>query len=170
MIKGFFKIIILKKLNERDRSGYDLIKEIESLFEKKPSAGSIYPMLKDLLGKEMITCKEEDRRKIYSITKKGKETFERLLKEKEEMIVKHIGLVRILKDITGEDIEHNKELFENVKFKEELFLKNISVWMSLKKTIEETILDKNEERQKRAVALIENATSQLKNIYKKREE
>ncbi|HGY12266.1 MAG TPA: PadR family transcriptional regulator, partial [Desulfobacterales bacterium] len=47
MIKGFFKIIILKKLNERDRSGYDLIKEIESLFEKKPSAGSIYPMLKD---------------------------------------------------------------------------------------------------------------------------
>ena len=91
MIKGFFKIIILKKLNERDRSGYDLIKEIESLFEKKPSAGSIYPMHNDLFDKEMITCKEEDRRKIYSITSEGK----KFLKENKKVIA---GILKSLKE------------------------------------------------------------------------
>ena len=99
-IKGGLKLIVLKILNEKDFTGYGLIKEIENKTGFwKPSPGSMYPLMNDLLKKGLVTCKKIKNQKIYSITKKGKEVHKKIMSKKEKMI---------------------KELFEGIKFLEAL--------------------------------------------------
>lgn len=87
-IKGGLKLIVLKILNEKHFTGYGLIKEIE---EKtgfwKPSPGSIYPLMNELLEKGLVTCEKSKNQKIYSITSEGRKVY-RQIKEKKEKIVK----------------------------------------------------------------------------------
>jgi len=58
-IKGGLKLIVLKILNEKDFTGYGLIKEIEDQTGFwKPSPGSMYPLMNDLLKKGLVSCKK----------------------------------------------------------------------------------------------------------------
>lgn len=74
---GFLKLSILKIVSLQPTHGYALMKEIERLTEEdwKPSPGSIYPALQDLLKDELIVAKKEGRRKIYEITPKGEQVL-----------------------------------------------------------------------------------------------
>lgn len=65
-------------------SGYDIIKKCEEILGYKPSAGSIYPLLKTMEKHGLIRSREEKRRKVYFISTKGKEFIEGLFKIKEE--------------------------------------------------------------------------------------
>ena len=86
-IKGGLKLIVLKILNEKDFIGYGLIKEIKNKTGFwKPSPGSIYPLMKDLLKKKLVTCKKSKNQKIYSITKEGKIFYNKIKKKKEKII------------------------------------------------------------------------------------
>jgi len=76
MLKHQLRIIVLKKLDEKSMSGYDLIKEIyTSTGSWKPSYGSMYPLLKELYSKKFVTVKTINRRKVYSITALGRSTL-----------------------------------------------------------------------------------------------
>lgn len=70
---GFLKLSILKIVSLGPTHGYALMKEIERLTEEdwRPSPGSIYPALQDLMRDELITSRKEGRRKVYEITPKG---------------------------------------------------------------------------------------------------
>jgi len=70
---GFLKLSILKIVSLGPTHGYALMKEIERLTEEdwKPSPGSIYPALQDLMRDELIVSHREGRRKIYEITPRG---------------------------------------------------------------------------------------------------
>ncbi len=74
MIKGYLKYAILEILSKREASGYDIIKIV---YEKtgiiKPSAGAVYPTLNSLREEGLISYRKEGRRKVYYLTKKGKQ-------------------------------------------------------------------------------------------------
>jgi DNA-binding PadR family transcriptional regulator len=80
MIKNQLRLIVLKKLDDKSLSGYDLIKEIySSTGTWKPSFGSMYPLLKDLHSKKLLTFKMVNRKKVYSITVLGRKTLKEAL-------------------------------------------------------------------------------------------
>jgi len=67
-MKGFLSYLILWNLSKRSMNGAELSKELEKRKGTKPSPGTIYPALKELKEKRLITA---DKDKIYSLTKKG---------------------------------------------------------------------------------------------------
>ena len=81
MYKGNLKHIVLKALSHEDMSGYKLMKFLEETTGKKPSSGSIYPLLDDMKKEHLVSVKQDGRRKIYSLTKKGKDEIKDSLKK-----------------------------------------------------------------------------------------
>ncbi len=77
MRSGFLKMYTLKLLFEGEKTGYGLMKTIEEETGFwKPSAGSIYPLLKSLEEAGLAEHREQDDKKIYSLTEKGRKAFE----------------------------------------------------------------------------------------------
>ncbi len=70
---GLLKLFILKMLERGDMHGYAMMARIEELSGWKPSPGSMYPSLTKLHASKLITFKVIKLRKIFSITKKGRE-------------------------------------------------------------------------------------------------
>ena len=67
-MKGFLSFMIIWMLSKKRMKGAELSKEFEKRRGSKPSPGTIYPALKDLKEKGLITS---DKDKRYSLTKKG---------------------------------------------------------------------------------------------------
>ena len=86
LVSGSMTMLLLKLLEEKDMYGYEMIETLReksnNVFELK--AGTLYPLLHTLEGKQLVTSYEKEAsgktRKYYSITKEGK----RVLKEKKE--------------------------------------------------------------------------------------
>lgn len=97
MFKAFIKLRVLKLLSRESLSGYDLMKQF-GRFGEKASPGYIYPLLNDLKKKGFISLKEDKRRKVYSITNKGRKLFTDLQENREEMINKMKELWKPLAD------------------------------------------------------------------------
>lgn len=75
--RGFLKLYTLKLLFEGEKSGYGLMKTIEEETGFwKPSAGSIYPLLKSLEEAGLAEHREKNDKKLYSLTEKGRKAFE----------------------------------------------------------------------------------------------
>jgi len=72
-MKGYLNVIILKMLSHHEMSGEDIVKEIERRRGKRPSPGTIYPILKIYVKngwiREVPGCTKI---KLYKITPKGK--------------------------------------------------------------------------------------------------
>ncbi len=83
-MKAILKLFILKQLAKRGMSGYDLMKECEEMLGYKPSAGSIYPLLRKMEEKGWIKGERKGRKVVYSILPKGKKFIEELHTIKEE--------------------------------------------------------------------------------------
>jgi len=89
MQKGYLKMAILFALMRKPLHGYEIMKNINkwTLGIIAPTAGGVYPTLKELERKGLIKGEwiPEERRKIYHITGKGKEVFK-------EAVEKHFEL------------------------------------------------------------------------------
>lgn len=74
MGRGDVRAAVLALLAEEPMHGYQIIHQIEerSGGAWKPSAGSVYPTLQMLADEGLITAKESNGRKTYSLTKEGK--------------------------------------------------------------------------------------------------
>jgi len=68
-MKGFLSYLILWNLSKKSMNGAEISKELEKRRGTKPSPGTIYPALKELKEKQLISA---DKDKIYSLTTKGK--------------------------------------------------------------------------------------------------
>ena len=91
----------MKLLKEGERTGYDLIKIIESELGWKPSSGTIYPILNELKKGNYIKVKEEGRKKLYLITKKGAQELKKM-KTQVEGHMKHLSKhVSIFENLFG---------------------------------------------------------------------
>lgn len=116
------RYIILGLLAEENLSGYDIKQKIDKKIGVlwMESYGQIYPELKRLAEENMISLKSSVRQgrvyNEYSITKKGKETLLKWLKEPPETkIVKYDILLKMFfaKHLKFEEVENHLKSFQN---------------------------------------------------------
>jgi DNA-binding PadR family transcriptional regulator len=71
--KGDFKYFILDLLKDKPRYGYEVIRELEERSHGlySPSPGVVYPTLQYLEDMGYVTSREQDGKKVYTITKEG---------------------------------------------------------------------------------------------------
>ncbi|MFA4877738.1 MAG: PadR family transcriptional regulator [Methanoregula sp.] len=78
--RSLLALYILHTLREQPKSGYDLIKEIAEKTSGAwaPSKGTIYPLLRQLSGEELIVAVESGKRArvLFTVTEKGQATLD----------------------------------------------------------------------------------------------
>lgn len=104
--------IILQHLACTPRSGYGLIKDIEAATGWKPSYGSIYPQLDQLRAEGLITFFEEGRKKVYSLTARGKEAVDGLNEINDELIARMRKDMNIVAHMMGIDDERHAKIMD----------------------------------------------------------
>lgn len=67
-MKGYLSYLILWILSREGMTGAEIARELEKRRGTKPSPGTIYPALKELKEKGLVSI---DKDKSYSLTKKG---------------------------------------------------------------------------------------------------
>jgi DNA-binding PadR family transcriptional regulator len=72
-MKGFLSMLILWLVSKKSMTGAELALELEKRKGHRPSPGTIYPVLKDLKEKGLLTV---DDNKRYSLTKRGQDELE----------------------------------------------------------------------------------------------
>ncbi|MDN4496120.1 PadR family transcriptional regulator [Pseudomonas mosselii] len=75
---GDLKLLILSMLAEQPGHGYDLIRQIETLFDGSysPSPGVIYPTLSYLEEAELVTGAIQGSKRLYAITDAGRSALQ----------------------------------------------------------------------------------------------
>lgn len=73
--RGVIKYIILSYLKDGSSYGYEIIRALEERFHGfyVPSPGTVYPTLQMLEEMSYVTSVEEEGKKVYTITDKGRE-------------------------------------------------------------------------------------------------
>lgn len=114
MQEGYLKIGVLKILSKQERSGYDLMKEIAEHTGKKPSPGSMYPLLKTLQKEKLITARDEGRSTIYSLTHQGKSYLKELITHRSEMLQHMHKNLQFMEQICGEKQPGIQRMFQRM--------------------------------------------------------
>ncbi|WP_296263449.1 PadR family transcriptional regulator [Pseudomonas sp. UBA6562] len=72
---GDLKLLLLSLLAEQPGHGYDLIRQIEQLFDASysPSPGVIYPTLNFLEEAELVRGEAQGSKRLYTVTEQGRE-------------------------------------------------------------------------------------------------
>ncbi len=76
--KGLLKFFILKMLTREEMHGYAMMSRIEEVSGWRPSSGSLHPALMKLQAAGYIKSKTQGMKKVFSITKKGKDLIQQL--------------------------------------------------------------------------------------------
>lgn len=76
---GELPLVLLVMIRDQPRHAYQLLARLERLFAPsyEPSTGSIYPAVAALVDSGLVVAQEEGRRRVYSITAKGRRTLDR---------------------------------------------------------------------------------------------
>ena len=77
-MKGFLSFLILWLVNKKKMTGAEIAQELEQRRGHRPSPGTIYPVLKDLTNKKLLSV---DKNKKYSLTKKGEQELDMSLNQ-----------------------------------------------------------------------------------------
>lgn len=76
MPRGMLKFAVLFLLNEGDSHGYELLSQIRARRWGAPGPGSVYPLLGTLESSGLIAGHDDDGRRVYRITERGRQTLE----------------------------------------------------------------------------------------------
>jgi len=109
MQKGYLKLAALFALTRGPLHGYKMMKRIKELTlgVMTPTAGGLYPALKELENEEIIRgeWKIGERKKIYQITDKGKDVFKKAVEKHFELasftrnwILKELAELKIIEE------------------------------------------------------------------------
>jgi DNA-binding PadR family transcriptional regulator len=128
--RGDMAPIILNALLEKPMHGYEIISHLEAKTHGmwRPSAGSVYPNLQLLEEQDLITSKNENDKKIYSLTDKGKVEAERVhdrfkarweerdshAKSHKDLKMSFVDAMGILKQIASQDSEAKNEKVKEI--------------------------------------------------------
>lgn len=165
MLRGNLKILTLKALEKKSLSGYALMKYIEEKIGTKPSPGSMYPLLEELTNEKLITCKEDGRQKIYSITSIGKEKLKETNKQK-DLLVRKVGeYILMWSEMTGQDMSPFMETVQSLRTGK-LALEDIPQEVTALKIEMSRIFNKGlyAANRKKVNEILKNATENLKKI------
>lgn len=75
LLKNFMDILILAELKNNDLSGYDVIQHVHHEFGFLISSGTIYSLLYSMERDGLIKGNWNSRKRVYTLTGKGKETI-----------------------------------------------------------------------------------------------
>ncbi len=125
-MEGHLKIFVLKELHKKELSGYDIMKRVEELTGKKPSPGTMYPLLANLCKKQLIIVRQNKKRKLYSLSKKGKELFQEFIEQKKNFMKKNIALMRQV--YSPKEMKGTEDMFKINKEKRQLFLLKTTIF------------------------------------------
>lgn len=107
MRQGFLRFYVLKLISKSESpiSGYALMKRIEEETGFwRPSPGSIYPLLASLEEGGLIEHREENDKKLYSLTETGQESLERAHQAKEEAMRGVRQSIHVLGELFGDEV------------------------------------------------------------------
>lgn len=157
-VRGILKLLILKELEKNDATGYELIQRI-SIKAKRPSPGSVYPLLKELTNSGFLNVRVEGNKKIYSLSEKGKTVLEEASKREKEAILRKIEVLKASGIISKE--EANKML-QFISMKRELWTKLFELrnWMQFLNLLAKAI----EKSKSEVEEIIDDAIRKLKKI------
>lgn len=163
MVYGYIKLIALNCLFNNPHTGYSLINAISLEINRKPSSGTIYPLLKSLLNENLVIMEPVGRKKIYSITNKGKIYLNKMLDKKEDLIISNLKLIHKFNNhLKSKECDKIHDLFiDDPNF----ISKKIKDWIGLRDLILQIILlpDYNKKKSK-IIKLINDMTRKLKEI------
>jgi DNA-binding PadR family transcriptional regulator len=104
--KGYIRIAVLILLSKKPYHGYEIMREIKerTMGFWRPTAGGIYPILRNLEDSRYIKGKwdlqKKRKRKIYRITQAGKQVLERSLAKESQIANSMSGLfTEFMKDV-----------------------------------------------------------------------
>jgi len=84
-LKNMHRILVLAELRNHTMSGYDVIAFIHSKFGLLVSSGTVYSLLYSLERAGLIEGSWRQTRRVYGITRKGKERIEEILKANDKI-------------------------------------------------------------------------------------
>ncbi|WP_457590844.1 helix-turn-helix transcriptional regulator [Geoglobus sp.] len=133
-LKGMLKLLILKELENEEATGYELMERVERITSKKPSPGSVYPLLNELHEKGFLEVAVRGNRKVYSLSLKGKRALEDLKERERRLILDKIVFLMEAGILTGESVEDIASFIMKRREKrwELLRIKN---WLKLQRAI-----------------------------------
>jgi len=103
---GRLRLYLLKLLDESPRHGYEVIRLLQDRFlgVYAPSPGTIYPRLARLEEEGLVTHDEENGRKVYRITGKGREELRARADDLAELEEEITASVRDIAEEVSEDV------------------------------------------------------------------
>lgn len=106
-------MLVLRLLENKEMSGYNLMKYIGQSMGRKPSAGSMYPLLEELKNSGLINSKESGKSKIYFLAKEGKNELSKTQDNKDECFRQVVSSVKMYCMFSGEkESECSKKLVD----------------------------------------------------------
>ena len=103
-MKGRLKIILLKALDENPgKSGAEIARIIKEKIGTEPSPGSLYPLLNNLKGKELVISEKSGKKKTYQLSEKGKEAIDGIEEHRKEIMEKVIRGLRTYEYVFEEE-------------------------------------------------------------------
>lgn len=166
MFRGHLKLILLKAISQESSSGYVLMKRLEETLGSKPSPGSMYPLLDELATDGHITCVEQGRSKIYSITREGKLALSLLEKQKVDVLKKMQSNMKMWGMLSGEDVTMHHEMLERLQKDELPFGEMSQDMLALKHILAQIYLLDNKEKKKKIKEIIKDMNRKLKAALK----
>ena len=86
IVKGFLDLLILAKLRKEPMSGYDFVTFINKDFHILVSPGTIYNTLLYMERDGLVKATGTQRKRVYVLTDKGKETIEDIFSSREKIL------------------------------------------------------------------------------------
>jgi DNA-binding PadR family transcriptional regulator len=71
-MRGMLSFMLLWLLLKKDMYGQEIAEEMRIRRGTKPNPGTLYPALKDLERKRLVSSHLDGRRRIYSLTERGR--------------------------------------------------------------------------------------------------
>jgi DNA-binding PadR family transcriptional regulator len=90
---GYLRIFVLRELVKGGMCGYDLMEGFKRFNGRRPSPGTIYPLLSDMKARGLISARRSGKKKIYGITPKGETLLTKLLNDRKNILQKAIPLL-----------------------------------------------------------------------------
>jgi len=86
IVKNFLDMVILMELRKRSMSGYDVVAFVHNKFQMLLSSGTVYSYLYFLERNGLIKGEWAQRRRVYTLTERGKENVKIFLNAKGKIL------------------------------------------------------------------------------------
>lgn len=86
ILKSFLDIVILTELRKHSTNGYHIIVFIHNRFHILLSSGTVYSNLYFLERNGLIKGEGTERRRVYTLTERGKEKVEAFINAKDKIL------------------------------------------------------------------------------------